>query len=157
MRYGTRSSHKGRWTPRGIRPECKVKLGYEWGYLYLAIQPSRGYWYGWFMPDMSKASLSLFLDHFSKQLTEPSKLILDGAASHRSNLALGRDLSFLFLPSYSPELNPVERCFGELRKSISNQVFDSLSEVEEVLRTKLLNYKKAPSSLVRLTNYSWLV
>ena len=95
MRYGTRSTHKGRWRPRGIRPECRVKLGYEWGYLYLAIQPSRGYWYSWFMADMSQASLSLFLDHFSKQLTEPTKLILDGAASHRSKLSLGRHLSLL--------------------------------------------------------------
>jgi len=42
MRSGTRTQHKRRWTPKGHRPVCKVKLGYEFTYLYAAMAPATG-------------------------------------------------------------------------------------------------------------------
>ena len=37
MCYGTRTECKKRWTRQGKRPTCKVKIGYEYGWLYVAI------------------------------------------------------------------------------------------------------------------------
>ncbi|HGJ66143.1 TPA: hypothetical protein ENS27_12295 [bacterium] len=43
-------------------------------------------------------------------------------------------------PSYSPELNPVERFFEELRRMIVNRIFSSLSELEEALLVLVEEY-----------------
>jgi len=59
------------------------------------------------------------------------------------------------LPAYSPELNPVERLFKELREQLSNQVFESLEALEQVLEQELGRYWKNPSLLVQLTAYPW--
>ena len=41
-------------------------------------------------------------------------------------------LTPMFLPSYSPELNPVERFYGEVRKSTANRLFQNIIEEEVV-------------------------
>ena len=66
MRTGTRTQCKRRYAPRGHRPVCKVKLGYEFCYLYAAIAPASGKFIALLLPDMTKDSFSLFVDHFQK-------------------------------------------------------------------------------------------
>lgn len=66
-------------------------------------------------------------------------LVLDGAGWHRSHtLKLPHNLRLLMLPPYSPELNPVENLWDELReKSFHNRVFDSLDALENHLEAAL--------------------
>jgi len=49
-------------------------------------------------------------------------VVLDGApyfqASTVTDLVAGDDLSFVTLPSYSPELNPVEECWRQLQSAL---------------------------------------
>ena len=48
-------------------------------------------------------------------------VVLDGAPSHRSEeIVWPENVSFLGLPAYSPELDPVERWFQEFRRELSN-------------------------------------
>ncbi|MBA3755643.1 MAG: transposase [Nitrosomonas sp.] len=67
--------------------------------------------------------------------------MLDGAGWHRSHtLKLPHNLRLLMLPPYSPELNPVQNLWDELReKSFHNRVFDSLDALENHLETALYN------------------
>jgi transposase len=59
------------------------------------------------------------------------------------------------LPAYSPELNPVERLFKELRRELKNRVFESLKEVEEAVIKAIEPYIKDGSRVKKLTFYSW--
>ena len=59
------------------------------------------------------------------------------------------------LPRYSPELNPPERWFEELRKSLANRIFDTLDELEQALIEALRPYWQDPTKLVRLTAFPW--
>ncbi|WP_457641364.1 transposase, partial [Persephonella sp.] len=43
-----------------------------------------------------------------------------------------------YLPPYSPQLNPVERVFQDIKKHFKNKVFDSLDKLEDKL-FKVLN------------------
>ena len=52
------------------------------------------------------------------------------AAHRRLRLPLTASLKIEQLPPYSPELNPVERLFKELRQKLKNCVFESLAQVE---------------------------
>ena len=70
MRSGTRSECKRRWTPKGRRPKCRVKLGYEYCYVYAALNPYSGSLFSLLLPDMTKESFCAFTTHFSRYLDE---------------------------------------------------------------------------------------
>jgi transposase len=58
-------------------------------------------------------------------------VVLDGASSHRSkDLELPANMALVRLPSFSPELNPAERLWDELReKEFANKLFDCLDAI----------------------------
>ena len=79
-------------------------------------------------------------------------VVLDGApyfqASAVTDLAARDDLAFVTLPSYSPELNPVEECWRQLQAALSNHFFDSLDELTTPTDTALDRI-----SITKVSNY----
>lgn len=166
MGSGTRSECKRRWTPEAHRPKCRMKLGYEFCYLYAALNPFTGALFSLILPDMTKESFSLFSEHFSKYLNKvygyvskeagPGKvkdkvlLIADGAGAHQAQVCAGVGVDFTKLPTACPELNPVERFFEELRKELSNHVFEGMAELEKHLIAILKKYYKSPQTIISL-------
>jgi transposase len=74
-------------------------------------------------------------------------LVIDNAPWHRGQLieeAL-RDnphLEFQRLPSYSPQLNPIERLWKKLRRRAThNRLFDTLADLKASLRTSLCYFQ----------------
>jgi transposase len=161
MRAGTRTELKKRWTPKDHRPVCKVKLGYEFTYLYAAINPATGKLIALLLPDMTKDSFSLFVEPF-KKVTKAIHgnhrvvLIADKASSHQKGICEQHGLYFEPLPTACPELNPVERFFEELRGELSTKVFDSLRKLENYLCKILKKYFDHPETLVQLCHYPYL-
>lgn len=161
MRAGTRTELKKRWTPKGHRPVCKVKLGYSFTYLYAAVAPATGKLIALLLPDMTKASFQLFVKHFKEQTkrlhgTHTVVLIADKASSHQRSICEQEGIAFEPLPTACPELNPVERFFEELRKELSNQVFATITTLENYLCKMLKKYFDHPESLVQLCYYPYL-
>ncbi|MDR2367035.1 MAG: transposase [Deltaproteobacteria bacterium] len=70
--------------------------------------------------DMRTANMSLFLRQVSR--AHPNRfviMVLDGASTHKSkDLVVPSNVSLIILPPYSPELNPTERVWNQLRKKI---------------------------------------
>jgi transposase len=161
MRYGTRTALKRRWTPRGHRPKCRVKIAYEFGYLYCAICPFTGDLFGLLLPSMKKECFEIFvkefLDWLAHSSSEQTLMILDGAGSHQQS-AVDEDSSLRLekLPSACPELNPVERFFQELRRELSNQVFETIQEIEQKIQLLLQRYWSEPDKVIRLTRYPYI-
>lgn len=76
-------------------------------------------------------------------------LILDNASSHKSKSVKGfvesvkERLELIYLPPYSPDLNPVERVWKDLRYKVTHNVyFDS----KEALENRVVDYLKLRSS-----------
>ncbi|TAG48831.1 MAG: hypothetical protein EAZ30_06655 [Betaproteobacteria bacterium] len=86
-------------------------------------------------------------------------MIVDGAGWHKSQaLALPENLKLHFLPPYSPELNPQEHLWDELReKGLHNKAFDSLRALEDVLVTQLLALENNPTLAKSKTGWDWIV
>lgn len=61
------------------------------------------------------------------------------------------------MPAYSPELNPVERLFEELRRRVANRVFGSLSELESALLETIDEYINDKEKVRQLCSYSWIL
>jgi transposase len=158
MRNGTRTNNKRRWTPKGIRPLYFVRIGYEYVYLYVAINPFEGKMFALFLPDITAESFQVFLDEFSRSLGgREIILLLDNNSCHISgDLKLPKNIRFEHLPPYCPELNPVERLFEELRKEVSNKVFGNLEHVQQVLECALKKYFGNPQLVSNLTLYPYI-
>jgi len=159
MRFGTRTQLGSRWTACGVRPTGEQLIGYEYGYLSVALNPRTGELFALLLPDMRIESFQVFLDEFVKFIGQQSfaRLITDGAAAHRSTrLKIAEQLTIEQLPPYSPELNPVERLFKELRRELKNRVFESLEAVEEAVIKAIEPYLKDNSRIKKLTFYGWL-
>lgn len=159
MRFGTRTELGRRWTARGVRPSGEQLIGYEFGYLSVALNPQSGELFAVLLPDMTVESFQAFLDEFVSFIGKSQfvRLITDGAASHRSTrLKISQRLQIEHLPPYSPELNPVERLFKELRRELKNRVFESLEAVEEAVIKAVEPYLLDGTRVKKLTFYSWL-
>jgi len=159
MRFGTRTELSRRWTARGVRPSGEQLIGYEFGYLSVALNPQSGELFAVLLPDMTVESFQAFLDEFVSFIGEKTTahLITDGAASHRSaRLEINERLRIEHLPPYSPELNPVERLFKELRRELKNRVFESIETVEEAVIKAVEPYLLDGSRVKKLTFYGWL-
>lgn len=72
--------------------------------------------------------MNLFLEELARQLTPGRRiiLVLDGAGWHKSKaLVVPENISLLFLPPYSPELNPMENLWDWLkRRFLCNRTFE---------------------------------
>lgn len=142
-----------------MRPSGEQLIGYQYGYLSVALNPATGELFALLLPDMRVESFQAFLDEFVKFVGEKNfvRLITDGAAAHRSTrLEVDEQLTIEHLPPYSPELNPVERLFKELRKELKNLVFESLEAVEKAVIKAIEPFMKDGSRVKKLTFYSWL-
>ena len=110
-------------------------MKFEYCYLYKAVLPETGESFSLLMPDMTTESMNIFLREFKRYLGErEAVIIMDNAPSHRSNsLDVPEGIEVRYLPPYSPELNPVERVFEDIKKLLKNRVFRQLEELEEAI------------------------
>ena len=160
MRYGTRTKLKRRWTPQGSRPPCPVKLGYEFGYLYCLLSAFTGDLVCLLLPSRQKECFARLLEEFAEYLGEkpsPTLVLVEGAGAHQANvLSADAPIRLEKLPACSPELNPAERFFQELRKELANQIFETVDEIEVKLEQVLQRYWKAPQLIMSLTSFPYL-
>lgn len=108
---------------------------------------------------MDGLCLEAFLEYLGEAYADHHLLVvLDGAPSHISGqVELRENVSLMRLPSYSPELNPVERWFQEFRRALSNKTFETVELLQEALTEALAPYWRVPARLRSLTGFSWWV
>jgi transposase len=85
-------------------------------------------------------------------------LIIDNAPWHRGKpideaLADNPHLEFKRLPSYSPQLNPVERFWKLLRRRAThNRLFDTLADLKTSIRTSLCYFQTVKERVKTMLN-----
>ena len=83
-------------------------------------------------------------------------LLLDNAPWHRGGpineaLAENPHLKFKRLPSYSPQLNPIERFWKKLRRRAThNRLFDTLAELKRSIRASLSYFQTVREKVASL-------
>ena len=104
--------------------------------------------------------MQLFLDEIvSRYPNDNIVMVQDGAGWHKSkNFRLPDTLRLLFLPPYSPELNPQEHLWDELReKHFHNRVFDSIDTLENHLVAALRDLENSPGRVKSITGWDWII
>ncbi len=125
-RFGRMVRIRRCWSPRPLRPV--VDNGYErqFVYVYGAVGPAKGTLDWMICKEMNTDRMNQFLAQVSRtHSNEFIIMVVDGASSHRSkDLEVPENIRLHRLPGYSPELNPQEHVWDELReKEFPNRVF----------------------------------
>ncbi|GAB6045813.1 hypothetical protein JCM11957_14110 [Caminibacter profundus] len=83
---------------------------------------------------------SICFNEYLKNLSEKFRndnivLIMDNASFHKSKkLDIPKNIKIEYLPPYSPELNPQERRFEDIKKFLKNIIFKTIEELEKKLK-----------------------
>ena len=127
-RFGQQGTTTRVWAPTGSRPTAVKQTRYEWVYLYAAVEPSTGASLALQAPSINTGTMNVFLEMLGKELgpDEHAVLIMDQAGWHKARaLVVPDNITILYLPPYSPELNPVERLWAYVRSHyLSNRAYD---------------------------------
>ena len=85
-------------------------------------------------------------------------LVLDGAPNHRcSGLVLPGNISLLFLPPYSPELNPKENLWDEIREKLfKNYALKSIDAVRDKLKQAIFYIERIPETVKSITSFPYI-
>jgi hypothetical protein len=96
----------------------KAMLTYQYTYAYGAVSPMDGKFDSLVLPLVNTECMQLFITEIGKRYTEENVvMVVDGAGWHKSKtFVLPQNLRLHFLPPYSPELNPQEHVWDELRE-----------------------------------------
>ena len=121
------------WARRGTRPRQPADQRYENAYLFGAICPARGKGAALALPFANTEMMQLHLDEIARNVAEGAHaaLIFDRAGWHTTReLKIPANITPIWLPSRSPELNPVENIWQYLRQNwLSNSVFENYDDI----------------------------
>ncbi len=159
-RFGRISDTRYCWARRPKRAMVKAMLTYQYTYAYGAVSPLDGKFDSLVLPLVNTECMQLFITEIGKRYPEENiVMVVDGAGWHKSKaFALPENLRLHFLPPYSPELNPQEHIWDELReKYFHNQAFDSMDALEEQLLKGLSQLEQSPQAVKSIAGWDWIL
>jgi len=146
-----------RITARGVQPIQPTTYRFESFYLYGAVEPTTGDSFFLELPNLNTTCFQIFADEFSNAFPDSFNILLmDNGAFHKAKaLRLADNLIGLFFPAYSPELNPIERLWRDLKDQLARHSPTTLDELSELVAQILNRYSS--DDISSLTGYDYLV
>src|SRR3954468_24552281 len=146
------------WARRGTRPRAPRDRRHTWACLFGAVCPERAVGAALVLPYADAAATGLHLAEVGRAVAPGAHavVVLDRAGWHGAgDLAVPGNLTLLPLPSYSPELNPVENVWEYLRQNkLSHRVWESYDAI--VATCEAWNWLvAAPDRLASITRREW--
>lgn len=157
--FGRINKPKRCWCPKGCRPAVPCQRIREYTYAYAAVSPHDGEMVSLILPQTNAVCMGIFLEEVARRYPDEYILmIVDKAAWHTANiLYVPKNIELFPLLPHSPELNPVEHIWDEVReKGFKNEVFDSLSLVEDRLCDTLCDLEKDTGRVHSITGWNWI-
>lgn len=109
---------------------------------------------------MNGACMTIFLQELSQRFSDYFLLVVyDGAPCHSEGaLTLPENMKVMSLPPYSPQLNPQENNWDDMReKFFKNTVFDSMQAVESQLVMACNFYESNPHIVHSFSSWKWII
>lgn len=140
-RFGMFTKNGSMLTAKGIKPICSYQQIFKSTYLFGAFSPITGDKLLLELPACNSEMFQLFLDELTLQKPEEFKIVLlDNGAFHKAKiLNIPKNIYLLFLPPYSPELNPAEKIWANFKRTFTNRLFSSLEEISNFIEQETKN------------------
>lgn len=155
-RFGRITSIGHAWAAKNNRPKSFSQIIREYIYAYSAVCPSTGEISSLILPYANSECMNIFLKHLSEEFKEYFIVLqIDGAGWHKSkDLSIPSNIGLLYQPPYSPELNPVEHIWDEIReKNFTNKIFNSIEQVIDKLSDALMSLSNDKSKVKSMCNF----
>lgn len=132
-RFGLKTVLGRRITLKGVKPIVPVQWQRDNFWLYGAVEPATGEHFFYSFSHLDAACFGHFVKLFGAAFPESLNLLhLDQASAHIATTFTWPDnVVPIFQPSHSPELNPIERLWQDLKKLFKNHHFPSLPALRQ--------------------------
>jgi len=91
------------------------------------------------MPFCNTDTFQLFLNEFSACSPDEFKImLLDNGSFHKAErLIIPENIALLFIPPYSPELNPAEKIWWKMKRAFSGKLHKTLDNVSQFIQDQV--------------------
>ena len=154
--FGRISTISRSWAPKHLRPLTPRQVIREYIYAYAVVAPKEGKMTSLILPSADTSMMNLFLQHVSRTFSNYFLVIqVDQAGWHSSqDLIIPENIRLIAQPAYSPETNPVEHIWEEIReKAFANRIFVSLDAVIDTLCDQLQRLEDNSTLLHSMTYF----
>lgn len=158
-RVGQRGTITRTWALKGTRPRVIRQQQFEYAYIFGAVCPAKDMAVGLVLPAVNTDAMLEHLKEISSHVPEGrhAVIVLDQAAWHTTQkLQIFDNLSLLPLPPASPELNPVEQVWQQLRDNwLANRCFNGYEAILDACCYAWNWFVDAPNRVRRLCTREW--
>lgn len=158
-RVGQKGTVTRVWAIKGTRPRVIRQQQFEYAYIFGAVCPERDMGVGLVMPVVNSEAMKMHLELISAQVADGKHavIILDRATWHTTKkLRVFPNITLMPLPSASPELNPVEQVWQQLRdRELSNRCYDDYEDIVTSSCNAWNHFIDAPGAVRQLCSRDW--
>jgi len=139
------------WAKKGQIPQWRYQGEHIRASVMGAVNPKSGDLQALIMPCSDTESFQIFLDYFNEQINgRPVFLVLDNASWHKNGSLSWGTIMPVYLPPYSPDLNPIEELWkvmkDRFRRAFPPMEYEALCDrIQEVLRQFFSNQQEVRS------------
>ncbi len=154
-RFGRISNEVACWVDKNDVPSIPKQMVREYVYAFSALSPQTGDCFSIISPHCNTDAMSIFLNELAAHYSDYRIImVLDKAGWHRSSeLKIPDNIKLLHLCPYSPELNPVELLWRQVRATyFNNLIFKSMNEVCNQLEVALKSMHEDKNKILKLAN-----
>jgi transposase len=159
-RIGQKGRVCHRWFTRGERPPGLADRRFTFAYIFAAVEPGTDNVFALTMPWADTPAMQEFLDRFSQTIAAHQHVAMfaDQAGWHIAHdLHVPPNITLVELPSYSPELNPVERLWLYLKERfLSHRLHDDYDAILEAACTAWNRLLADTGRIKSLCSYPWI-
>lgn len=148
------------WAPIGVRPQAVVHHRCQWVYVTAFVQPHTGRVAWWITNSVDKPLFAAILEAFARLVGAGRQrivvLVIDNAGWHTpTHLSVPDGLRLVYLPPYTPELQPAECLWQLVDEPIVNKCFDTLRRLADAVAKRCVQLIDQADDIRNRTSFHW--
>lgn len=147
------------WALKGTRPRRIRQRQFKSSYIFGAVCPKKDKGCALVLPYANTEAMQLHLNEISTQVSKGyhAVIVMDKAGWHLANdLDIPQNITIVKLPPYSPELNPMEQVFQQLRKlKLSNACYRDYEDIDIACTEAWNDFIQVKGNIKRLCTRIW--
>lgn len=159
-RIGLKPITRRVWAPIGQRPIAPGHHRFAWLYVTTFVSPTTGDAFWYVHNGISKPFFEALLAPFAREAGACTErvilLVLDNAGWHSAaGLHVPEGLSLVFLPPYTPQLQPAETLWTLVDEPIVNKHIPTLEDLETIIAERCADLANQPNTIKGKAGFHW--
>nr|WP_280940486.1 IS630 family transposase [Aurantimonas sp. 22II-16-19i] len=159
-RLGLRPVTRRVWAPVDERPTALGHHRFAWLYVTAFVSPATGEVFWYLSNGISKPLFEALLASFAWEAGAGRErtivLVIDNAGWHsEAGLTVPDGLRQVFLPPYTPELQPAETLWALVDEPVVNKHIASIAELDAIIAERCCHLAKQPDIIRGRAGFHW--